>query len=329
MMKKRKAFDIGSSADAPTPNGRKTRHIGPKGFGRILLLLAFLLFGVPLAVKVLPQVSELATARPEEEAPLDGLYCAQYVIFDRQLKKVVASQGEKDSVKPASLTKLASIGYTLSTDPDLSRTVTIESRPIERMIDLGMSRAGLVAGERLDLSELLYAAFIPSGSDAIMHLPAALNMSEEAFISGMNRFVDKLGLTGSHFSNPVGYDADQLYTTPIDLVRLIDHMLDNQTFYALYTSDSRMMAPTNEHPQGLYLEHTIMKELSKSERRRYPILGGKSGTTRGAGACWSVLVELSGKQYIVLVMGCPIEEEGAVNYRKEDTLKLIRYLERL
>ena len=54
----------------------------------------------------------------------------------------------------------------------------------------------------------------------------------------MNEKVRSLGLTGSHFVNPHGLDADGHYSTPYDMAMLARQGLKNPTFRALAMAKS-------------------------------------------------------------------------------------------
>src|SRR5439155_20112745 len=92
---------------------------------------------------------------------------------------------------------------------------------------------GLYPGEELTVEDLLYGLMLPSGNDAALALAEHVAGTREAFGELMNDKARSLGLTGSHFVNPHGLDADGHYSTPYDMAMLARAGLRDPTFRAL------------------------------------------------------------------------------------------------
>ena len=80
------------------------------------------------------------------------------------------------------------------------RAVRYRASPIE-------SQAGLRAGERLTVADLLRALLVASANDAAATLAERVGGSRAAFVRLMNRRARALGLRDTHFANPIGLDA--------------------------------------------------------------------------------------------------------------------------
>ena len=61
---------------------------------------------------------------------------------------------------------------------------------------------------------------IQSGNDAAIGMAEHVAGSEEAFVSLMNAYATRIGMTGSHFVNPHGLSAEGHYSTAHDLALL-------------------------------------------------------------------------------------------------------------
>ena len=86
----------------------------------------------------------------------------------------------------------------------LDNTLTVPSAVTGYVDEYDASNAGLIPGDRLTVSQLLYAMLLPSGADAAYTLAQAYGPGLPAFVSKMNATARALGLTRTHFSNPDG-----------------------------------------------------------------------------------------------------------------------------
>ena len=66
---------------------------------------------------------------------------------------------------------------------------------------------GLQAGERMTVADLLRGLLIASANDAAATLAVRVAGSRGAFVELMNAKARELGLTHTHFANPIGLDA--------------------------------------------------------------------------------------------------------------------------
>ena len=84
------------------------------------------------------------------------------------------------------------------------RAVPYRALPVE-------SVAGLRAGERMTVADLLRALLLASANDAAATLAARVGGSRRRFVALMNAPRAQLGLRDTHFANPIGLDdAGQL-----------------------------------------------------------------------------------------------------------------------
>ena len=65
------------------------------------------------------------------------------------------------------------------------------------------SGIGFAAGEKLTVESLLYALMLRSDGVAACELARYIAMTEDAFVALMNQKAQEMGLTGTHFTNPV------------------------------------------------------------------------------------------------------------------------------
>ena len=91
---------------------------------------------------------------------------------------------------------------------DIDDTVTVT----KTAADTPGSTAGLIAGEKIKVRDLIYGAMLPSGNDAAVALAISVSGTKAKFAKLMNRKAGELGCEDSHFSNPHGWKARTHYS---------------------------------------------------------------------------------------------------------------------
>lgn len=91
-------------------------------------------------------------------------------------------------------------------------------------INLVGSSMGLVTGEKITVQNLLYGLLITSSNDAALALANHASTPQE-FTAMMNKESQTLNLHSTSFSNPVGWDNADNYSTAHDLSVIINEFL--------------------------------------------------------------------------------------------------------
>jgi D-alanyl-D-alanine carboxypeptidase len=91
-------------------------------------------------------------------------------------------------------------------------------------------KMGLVRGEKLKVSDLLYGLLVFSANDAAEVLAQNFPGGREAFVERMNAKARELSLTNTNFNNPTGLDGNGHVTTARDLIRVATVAMKNPEF---------------------------------------------------------------------------------------------------
>ena len=98
--------------------------------------------------------------------------------------------------------------------------VVLHELPLDRIVraapyeaEYGESLLGLRPGQRISVRDLLYGLILRSGNDAAYDLALAAAGSEQRFVAEMNRYAAALGLTDTHYANPIGLDQRGNYSS--------------------------------------------------------------------------------------------------------------------
>src|SRR5205823_8936772 len=121
------------------------------------------------------------------------------ILLDLDSGKTLFALDAHGRLPPASLTKVLTALVALDV-LRLDQVVTVPTSIDQLPWD--STRMGLRAGERLTVRELMYGVFLNSGNDAAIALSEAA-MPRTAFIARMNAKAAALGMTDSHFVNPI------------------------------------------------------------------------------------------------------------------------------
>ena len=188
---------------------------------------------------------------------------------------------------------------------DLVRAVPYRALPVE-------SVAGLRAGERLTVADLVRAMLVASANDAAATLATRVGGSPRRFVALMNARARSLGLRDTHFSNPIGLDEPGNYSSASDLVKLT-LILRREPFFRAVTDRARVTLHSGVRPRTLLNRNLLV--------RRWAFVNGvKTGHTQQAGYVLIGSASRGGVTVLSAVLG-----DASEAARDADTLALLRY----
>jgi serine-type D-Ala-D-Ala carboxypeptidase (penicillin-binding protein 5/6) len=139
------------------------------------------------------------------------------------------------------------------------------------------SQIGLEPGEKMSVHDLMLAVLLPSADDAAYDL--AYNVGGDSvahFVSEMNADAVALGLTHTHYENPIGLDSPENYSSPYDLTRLAAYMLAHYPFFAASVRLTHATLDTGNYVRNVTNTDTLLGTEPW-------ITGVKTGHTNAAG----------------------------------------------
>jgi D-alanyl-D-alanine carboxypeptidase (penicillin-binding protein 5/6) len=230
-----------------------------------------------------------------------------WILIDARTGAVLVSHAPNEHLPIASTTKLMT-AYVAMKDLPLRKIVV--AQPYEA--EYGESLMGLRAGERVSVRDLLYGLILLSGNDAAHTLAVAAAGTQQRFVRQMNRYAAALGLTNTHYANPVGLDQRGNYSSAADLATLTRRLLRIPAFARI--ADARSAELTSTSPPRR------IKSINELLFDAPWVTGVKTGHTFGA---LYVLVgsgERKGVELIANAIGAPSDED-----RYSDNLELLEY----
>ena len=233
------------------------------------------------------------------------------ILYNMNDDKILYSKNADEIVEIASLTKMMTALVTIENTSDLTKEITITEKDFEGTT--GYSKAGFKVGDKVTYEDLLYGILLPSGADAVN---AAVNntLGYKKFIAKMNETAKKIGMNNTNFSNPIGKDDKNNYSTASDIAKLLKYALKNDVFKKVFTTKS--YKTTN----GLNLKSTVSNYDNILQTNK--IDGAKSGFTKQAGRCLASITNLHDVNYLLVVIKSSTEYPyNAV----KDTISIYNY----
>lgn len=274
----------------------------------ILLFLSLLWFLQPVSVQALNIGPQLFESK-------EGVLILEEKSGDHLYEKSVDQR-----YYPASTTKLVTALVACEKVRDLNTKVTV-GQEIKKL-DPESSVANLEVGETLSYLDLLYGLMLPSGNDAAIVLAHHIGQDIDSqnpmagFSTLMNRKVQDLGLSNTHFVNPHGLHHPDHYTTPEDLAVIARACFKSETLLKIINTPT-YTCPGLNGKQHLWYNSNLNLFADKIPREydrngEYPgknpfynamIWGGKTGFTDEAGRCFVFLSRVRDMEIVGVLLG--------------------------
>ncbi len=196
-----------------------------------------------------------------------------------------------DRLQIASLTKLMTAYVALKEGKALTESVTI---PVF-VLEPGDAVVGLNTGEQLSYGDLIASMLINSGSDAAQSVATISGGDQTKFVAQMNLAAAGLGLTNTHFANPVGWDSLENYSSARDIANLTRVLLGNTFFRETVGSKAKVVTTK----AGRQIALTSTNQLLGVNG----FAGVKTGYTYGALECLTSLERVADHEILTVVLG--------------------------
>ncbi|HSO83348.1 D-alanyl-D-alanine carboxypeptidase family protein, partial [Thiocapsa sp.] len=223
--------------------------------------------------------------------------------------QILAEMNADERLEPASLTKIMT-GYVVFREIAAGKVALTDNAYIsERAWRTGGSKMFIEVGKQVSIQDLLMGMIVQSGNDASVALAEHVGGSVEAFADLMNAHAQRLGMTGSHFTNPHGLPDPELYITARDIATVAMAIIrEFPEFYGWYSTREFTFNGITQQNRNPML------------RRDETADGVKTGYTQAAGYCLVSSSKRDDMRLVSVVMGSPTP-----NARAEASLALMNY----
>ena len=269
---------------------------------RFLKQCGALVMGLALAAGVcLP--AQAAAAPPATS-------CYAYIVADADTGQVLIEKNADETLYPASITKLMTLGLAAQkAGGDWNTTVTVSEEAVYSLLGTDSSHIALQPGEEVPLADIVYATQLASANDGANVLAEYIGGSIEGGVAAMNAQAAALGLTGTHFENPHGLHAAGHYTTARDMAVIARWALSQPGYLEVFChSGNWEMKPTNLQPESRYFACDDWLKVGRICYREYA-KGGKDGYHSAAHHTYVNYSEQDGIRLICVVLAAPSKQE--------------------
>ncbi len=253
------------------------------------------------------EIEEQITEASNNLSDFPTINSRRFVVFDRVSKQVLYGKNENVKGAMASTTKIMTCIVVLENE-NLDKEVTVSAKAA----GTGGSRLGLKKNDKITVKDLLYGLMLKSGNDAAIALAEDVSGSVENFSELMNEKAKELNLNSTHFVTPHGLDNSEHYTTAVELAKIADYAMQNETF-AKIVGTKMTTIKINNSEKVISNTNELLGNLNG-------VIGIKTGFTNNAGRCLVTETKRGDMDIIAVVLGADTKK-----YRTKDSVNLIEY----
>jgi serine-type D-Ala-D-Ala carboxypeptidase (penicillin-binding protein 5/6) len=266
-----------------------------KGAATSVVFLILLLFS---PVSSLDRAAAQET-KPEAPPGAPKLNAGSWTLIDADTGLYLAGKEPEERVSIASTTKIMVALVALDEGVDFDEQVTV-SEDAASYAGSVYSNVGLYPYDRVSVRDLLTAALVPSGTDAVYALAEHLgDGSVDEFVAKMNDKAKELDLENTHFENPAGIDARGNHSSAADLATITREAMKYPVFREIVDEPE---ATISTQDREIEVFTTNLLVLPNSGYDYGPATGAKTGTSDQAGFCVVATAQSGDESYIAVVL---------------------------
>ncbi len=243
------------------------------------------------------------------------------IVVDLETGEVLYKKNETDKMYPASITKIMTALVALE-NKDLGDAIHFSKQAL-RSVEKGSSVLGIKKGERLSLSQSLYAMMLKSANDVAHGIAYDIGGDLEGYAQLMNERADELGCKKTHFVNSSGLPDDDHYTTAEDMALIAKAAYENKTLRKIMNTPKYTLAPTNKYHKKRKIKMGNRMIQKKSDYYYKKCVGGKTGYTIKAGGTLVAYAKIQGR----VLCGVVLKSTNSVGTYKDMT-SLFKYIDK-
>jgi D-alanyl-D-alanine carboxypeptidase (penicillin-binding protein 5/6) len=237
--------------------------------------------------------------KPEAPPGAPKLNAGSWTLIDADTGLYLAGKDPDEEVPIASTTKVMVALVALDEGVDFDEQVIVSEEAASYAGSI-YSNVGLYPYDRVSVRDLLTAALIPSGTDAVYALAEHLgDGSVDEFVAKMNDKAKELGLENTHFETPAGIDARGDSSSATDLATITREAMEHPEFRNT-VDDPQATISTQDRKIEVFTTNLLV--LPNSGYDYGPATGAKTGTSPQAGPCLVASAQSGDESYIAVVL---------------------------
>lgn len=242
--------------------------------------------------------------------PLSVFASTNVVVYNITNNQVIAGSLDKSEVSIASISKLMTIYTVLSAEQDMDEKLTVQHKKT--------SNTKLVKGMQLTRRDLIGLALVSSDNVAAITLSENYPGGMSYFVSHMNEHAKHLEMFNTGFVEPTGL-SPMNYSSVNDIVILSQAVSKfSQVQEAASTQKEirknvegvkSVKRPKNKNKLIRDSEKTIVAHPTNKYFGRDGVITIKTGFTRAAGFCITMIVQANNQLYNITILGAKTKQQ--------------------
>lgn len=238
------------------------------------------------------QVVTIPVKNPSNIAPV--IHASSAIAVDLDSGEILYEKNIHTPRQFASLTKIMT-AVIIAEENNMDDVVTVSGKSAAT----AGSKMWLYSGETIKVQNLMYGLLVHSANDAAIALAEYNADSEAEFVKKMNKKAKQLRLTHTHFSNPIGFDDANNYSSAYDLSILGKYAYRKQFIrHATSLSNIEVKSESGGIKHNLESTNEILNNFLGFH-------GLKTGLTEQAGECFLGIAEKDGHKILTVVLNSP------------------------
>ena len=218
--------------------------------------------------------------------------------------EVIYEKAPSDKVLIASLTKVMTALVGIENIENIDEKIVITNDMIKD-IEVDYTKVGFKVGDTVTYKDVLYGILLKSGADATNIIAISTSSTIDNFVEKMNQKAKELKMRDTHFTNTIGKDNENHYSTAKDLSILLKYAYKNDTFREIFTTENYITSDSKYNISG------PLKYLHNDDLKMDYVKGAKTGYTKAAGHCLMSVAENKGDEFLLVTMGNDLQNSSA------------------
>lgn len=250
-------------------------------------------------------ISETKPLEKTRDSKLSAINANSFLVYDQATGKTLLEKNSNLELSIASLTKLLTALITYE-NLDLGSIVTVS---LEDINVKDAPKLNLKVGEKVKIEDLFNSMLVGSNNDAALTLAnQVVKKTGKPFRETMNEKALELGMQNSSFTNALGFDSQNNFSTAQDLQKLIDHVsklaafsnLGKTLVYEFKTEEGRIIKTKNTNK--LLLNNPEIEAI-------------KTGYTPNSKGSMAVKLKAFDRNIVIIVIGSTNREKDILSLK--------------
>ena len=221
-------------------------------------------------------------------------YSDNIIVYNIEENKIMYGKNINEKASIASLTKVMSALVIIEKEKDLTKEIDFQKVDFNFLKEEDLSSSSLDLDKTYTYKDFLYSFILESSADCGYALVLDTSNSVKEFVSLMNKKAKELGMKNTKFSNPIGLDDVNNYSTMEDMLILMKYSLKNETLKEIMSTFSYKTSNND------YIKHTLLGYMNKFDIEMPYLKGGKTGYNDDPGYALMSYAKKNNSSYIIV-----------------------------